>query len=160
MLNEGDIVPDFEFINRDGLSTNFHSVKGKKVVYFFPRAFTPGCTAQSCSIQASYPLLKEYGVSEVFGISLDSPQKQKKFAERYGLDYIFVSDQDRKISKAWGTYKNRILFKYTTRDTFLVDAENKIEAILHNGLRGKSSKLGLKKQGQEIINLIEDLPAN
>ena len=153
-LQIGDIAPDFEFIDRDGTKKNFHSVEGPKLVYFYPKAFTPTCTKESCSIQESYSDLKKKGIVEVFGISTDSRDKQEKFASKYGLEFLMVDDKNLEISKSYGILiKKFVLFNISRRFTFLVDAENKIKTINNIGLKGDKTKYGIEKYGQELLEL-------
>lgn len=154
-LKIGDEAPDFVFSTTNGDQSNLHSIRGKKIIFFFPKAFTPGCTRESISIQENYQDLKQLGVDEVFGISLDKQEKLNKFCSSYNFEYKMVSDDDRKISKSYGVYRNRILLKFADRDTFIVNRDNKIKGILRNGLTGRKSKLGLHNQGIEIKNYLE-----
>ena len=64
MLQIGDSAPDFEFIDKDGSKKNFHSLKGNKIIFFFPKAFTPGCTRESCSIRDNYEDIKQNGTKK------------------------------------------------------------------------------------------------
>ncbi|MHA2252562.1 MAG: peroxiredoxin [Candidatus Kariarchaeaceae archaeon] len=159
-MSIGHAAPNFNYIDKNGQSLSLHSLVGLKVIFFFPKAFTPGCTKESCSFQSHYVELKELGVTEIFGISLDSPEQQSNFAEKYGLEYQFVSDRKGDISKSYGVYRNRILFKYADRDTFIVDDHNKIVDVLHNGVTGKSSAYGLKKHGIEVIEVVKRIQSN
>ncbi|MCE7733611.1 MAG: redoxin domain-containing protein [Candidatus Heimdallarchaeota archaeon] len=154
-LKEGDLTPNFSYVDRSGKSMKFHDLKGKKVIFFFPKAFTAGCTRQSISMQENYQELKDMGVTEIFGISVDTEEILEKFCNKYNFEYIFVSDQSKEISKSFGVYKNLLVTSYANRDTFIVDDQNKIEQILHNGLSGKSSEMGLSKHGIEIKQYIK-----
>ncbi len=156
-LIEGADAPNFTYYDKDGKQHEFCDKYGIKVIFFFPKAFTPGCTKESCSIQSDYNELRDMGVTEVFGISLDSKNKLKKFAQKYNLEYNMVSDQKGIISRKYGVYKNRIFFKFADRDTFIINEKNKIVKILKNGLTGRRSKLGLNRHGEEIKNFIIDL---
>ena len=155
MVEVGDLAPNFSYIDRDGSEKQFHDLPGQKLVYFFPKAFTAGCTAQSCSLQDEYSTLKDYGIKEIFGISTDKKETLDKFAGKYGLDFILVSDHSGKISKSWGVLKKYLIIKVSDRDTFIVDEENKISQIIENGMRGNKSKLGLKHHGEEVLNYLK-----
>ena len=154
-LKIGDHAPDFEFIDKNGKPSTLHSIQGKKIVFFFPKAFTPGCTRESISIQENYQDLKQLGINEVLGISLDTKEKLSKFCNTYSFEYVMVSDKNGNISKSYGVYRNRILFKFSDRDTFIINSDNKIEEVLRNGLTGRKSRLGLHNQGIEIKNYLE-----
>jgi len=157
VLKIGDLAPNFEYIDNNETKQELHSLQGKKLVFFFPKAFTSGCTKQSCSLQDSYQDLKQEGIQEVFGISLDSKETLTKFANRYNLEYIFVSDKDKKISKEYGVFRNKLFFKFADRDSFIIDENNIIISILQNGLSGKKSELGLHNHGIEVINSLNIL---
>ena len=154
-LKEGDLTPNFSYVDRSGKSMKFHDLNGKKVIFFFPKAFTTGCTRQSISMQENYQELKDMGVTEIFGISTDTQEILEKFCNKYNFEYIFVSDHSKEISKSFGVFKNRLITSYADRDTFIVNDQNKIEQILHNGLTGKSSEIGLSKHGIEIKQYIK-----
>ena len=149
----GDIAPDFEFVDRNGNGKNFHSVPGKKIVFFFPKAFTPGCTMESCSIRDNYEDLKQNGISEIFGISTDSHEKQESFAEKYNLNFLLVEDQSRKISESYGVLLHAIILNMSRRYTFVVDDENKIIKVSNIGMAGNNTKYGLKNYGKELLEL-------
>jgi peroxiredoxin Q/BCP len=155
-LNVGDEAPDFTYINNEGTSINLHHIQGKKIVFFFPKAFTRGCTKEAISIQENYQDLKDLGVREVIGISLDSKDKLKKFCTTYNFEYIMQSDKDHEISKSYGVFRNRFIFKFSDRDTFIINRSNIIEKIMQNGLTGRKSKLGLHNQGIEIKNYLKN----
>ena len=152
-LEVGDIAPDFEFIDKDGQKKNFHSVNGNKIVFFFPKAFTPGCTKESCSIRDNYEDLRQSGISEIFGISTDSHDKQEKFAKEYNLNFVLVEDKSKKITKEYGALLKTFVFNVSERYTFVVDGENKIIKATNIGLGGGNTKYGLKNYGKELLEL-------
>ncbi|MHA2089551.1 MAG: peroxiredoxin [Candidatus Kariarchaeaceae archaeon] len=156
-LGEGDLAPNFNFINQDGEKNSLHDVPGWKVVFFFPKAFTRGCTRESCSIQSNYKELSNLGITEVFGISLDTAKTQQSFAQKYDLEYKFISDTEAKISKSFGVFRNWILLKFADRDTFVIDNNNKIARILYNGVTGRKSAYGLQEHGGELVEEIKKL---
>lgn len=155
MLKVGDIAPDFEFVDNDGTKSSLHKVKGQKIIYFFPKAFTAGCTRQSCSIRDNFDEIKNNGVEKVFGISQDDDVTLKKFAEKYNLNFNLVSDKTRKISKDYGVDRSMIIRSFSDRSTFFIDDENKISRIMENGVTGRRSNLGLKHNGEEIVNYLK-----
>ncbi len=152
-LRIGDTAPDFEFIDKDGSKKNLHSVKGKKIIFFFPKAFTPGCTQESCSIRDNYEDLKQTGISEVFGVSTDSKEKQDEFIKAYDLNFILVEDKSKKISKDYGVLLNALVVNMSKRWTFVIDDENKIVSATNIGMGGKNTKYGLKNYGKELLEL-------
>ena len=154
-LNVGDSAPDFEFISDGGAVTKLHELDGIKIVYFFPKAFTPGCTKESCSIRDTYDDLKENGISEVIGISTDSYETQKKFQKKYNLPFPIISDNKKIISKAYKVYKNYLLTGFSKRVTYLIDSNNKIVSVKDLGLKGGNSDYGLKNYGKELLENIK-----
>lgn len=157
LLKVDDIAPNFSFTDHSGNVKSLHELDGKKLVFFFPKAFTAGCTKQSCSLQENYVDLKTKGVSEVIGISLDNQETLAKFASRYNLQYQLISDRDGRISKDYGVYRRKLFWKFADRDTFIIGEDNKILEVLKNGLRGTKSRLGLKNHGREVMDSLDNL---
>lgn len=152
-LEIGDEAPDFEFVDRDGSTKNLHSVKGNKIVFFFPKAFTKGCTQESCSIRDNYEDLKQNGITEVFGVSTDSKEKQDRFIKEYDLNFILVEDKSKKISKEYGVLMNAIVLNVSKRYTFVINEDNIITNATNIGMAGRNTKYGLKNYGKELIEL-------
>ena len=155
-LKKGDLAPNFTYKDNNGNQQEFHKLSGKKIVFFFPRAFTSVCTKEVCSIQESYQDLKQSGVVEIFGISTDSEKKQAKFLAEYKVEFKFVSDKKAKISDSYGLTRKKFagLYKFSGRYTFLVNEENMIEEVLNNGISGQLSKYGMEKHGIELIDIL------
>src|SRR6266545_8116174 len=109
-LKEGARAPAFTLTDQRGKKVKLSDYKGKRVVvYFYPRADTPGCTTQSCSLRDATPDLKKLK-AVVLGISPDSPEKQKKFDEKYDLGFPLLADEDHKVARAWGTWGQKSLY--------------------------------------------------
>lgn len=105
--------------------------RGKKVVlYFYPKDDTPGCTKEACGFQENLNPIKSLGV-EVIGVSPDSINSHKKFKEKYGLNFILLSDPDKKVAEAYGAYGEKKMYGKVTkgiiRSTFIIDEEGNIE---------------------------------
>ena len=101
-LKPGDKAPDFALTDQSGKTVKLKDFRGKKVVvYFYPKADTPGCTTQSCSLRDAEPDLKKLK-AKVLGISPDTPEKQKKFDEKYGLGFPLLADEDHKVGASVG----------------------------------------------------------
>jgi peroxiredoxin Q/BCP len=101
-LDSGEKAPNFKLTDQDEKEVNLEDFKGKKLlVYFYPKADTPGCTKQSCNVRDAREELADLGV-EVVGISPDTPAKQKKFDDKHGLGFSLLSDQDNTIAKTYG----------------------------------------------------------
>lgn len=127
-MKEGDKVPDIELKDKEGKDFKFNDLVGEKafVVFFYPKDFTPGCTKEACSFRDSYEDFKDLG-AEVIGISADSSKSHAKFASRYNLPYIFLSDKDKTARKAFGVKPN-LLGLLPGRETFVF---NKKGMLLH-----------------------------
>ena len=103
-LEPGKRAPAFTLTDQRGKKVKLADLKGKKVVvYFYPKADTPGCTTQSCSLRDAMPDLKKLKAT-VVGISPDSPERQKKFDEKYQLGFTLLADEDHKVADAWGVW--------------------------------------------------------
>ncbi|CAN5173181.1 peroxiredoxin [soil metagenome] len=137
-LNVGDKVPAIKLKDKDDKSFDFRELAGKSafVVYFYPKNFTPGCTAEACSFRDQYQDFKDLG-AEVIAISPDSANSHQKFAEAYNLPFIFLSDNDRKARIAFGV-KSSLFGLLPGRETFVFDRQgilrmryNNLQAVHH-----------------------------
>ena len=117
-LKAGDKAPAFSLPGSDGMTYSLDDFKGKQTVilYFYPKADTPGCTAQACSLRDAYTDLQSKGV-KVFGVSLDTVDTQKQFHEKEHLPFELLSDRDKKITSAFGV--PLILNSLATRQAYL-----------------------------------------
>lgn len=130
MLEIGDSAPDFVLISDEGKEVNLLDFRGQKVVlYFYPKAGTPGCTRQACAIRDVYHDI-EAEDAVVIGISPDSPQALVKFREKHSLPFILLSDPDHKVAEAYGAWGEKTAFGKTTmgivRSHFGVNAEGRL----------------------------------
>ncbi len=135
-LEVGDEAPAFSLSDADGNTVKLSDFKGRKViVYFYPAASTPGCTKQACDFRDSLAELNEAGL-EVIGISPDKPVKLAKFREAEGLTFPLLSDPEREVLTAWGTFGEKTMYGKTVqgviRSTFVVDENGKIEVAQYN----------------------------
>jgi peroxiredoxin Q/BCP len=130
-LRSGDPAPDFALADQSGDVVRLSDLRGRKVlVYFYPKADTPGCTAQSCSIRDHRQDLGGLGVA-VLGISPDRPDDQAAFDAKYSLGFPLLSDPDHAVAEAWGTWGEKTAYGKTTmgiiRSSFLIDEQGRIE---------------------------------
>jgi peroxiredoxin Q/BCP len=128
MLKPGDKAPDFTLLDQNGEDVQLSSLQGRRVlVYFYPKADTPGCTKQACGLN---DILGDIGDTAVLGISPDKPTKQAKFAEKYGLGFPLLSDPDHAVAEAFDVWKEKSMYgrKYMgiERSAFLVDNDGRI----------------------------------
>ena len=134
MLNVGDKAPLFTLPDKNGNSVSLSDFRGKKVVlYFYPKDNTPGCTRQACAFAGLYGEFKKRGV-EVIGISRDSVASHLKFSEKYGLDFILLSDPALIAIKAYEVWQEKKLYGKlnfgVVRTTFIIDEDGKIAKIM------------------------------
>src|SRR5215211_466555 len=109
-LQAGDEAPGFALLDQHGSTVRLEDYRGRRVlVYFYPKADTPGCTTQSCNLRDAMPDLKKLGI-DVVGISPDPPEKQAKFDDKYGLGFPLLADEDHAIADAWGVWGDKSLY--------------------------------------------------
>ena len=129
-LRAGDKAPNFSLSSQDDKVVSLSDFAGEKLLlYFYPKADTPGCTKQACSIRDATKELKKLGASAI-GISPDKPTKQKKFDDKYSLGFPLLSDTDNKVAKAYGAWGKKSMYGKTyegiIRSSFVIDGEGKI----------------------------------
>lgn len=134
MLEIGMKAPDFTLPDKDGKLVSLSELKGHKIVlYFYPKDNTPGCTRQACAFAGLYKEFEKRGV-KVVGVSKDSIASHVKFAEKYGLPFILLSDTEIEAIKAYGVWQEKKLYGKTSmgvvRTTFVIDEDGIIEKIM------------------------------
>jgi len=135
-LAVSDKAPSFSLPDADGKTVTLSDFKGRKViVYFYPAASTPGCTKQACSFRDSLATLNDAGI-DVVGISPDKPEKLARFRDAEALTFPLLSDPDKTVLTAWGTFGEKKMYGKTVqgviRSTFLVDEKGKIALANYN----------------------------
>ncbi|MBQ2827286.1 MAG: thioredoxin-dependent thiol peroxidase [Clostridia bacterium] len=134
MLKEGMKAPDFTLTDKDGREVSLSDFLGKKIVlYFYPKDNTPGCTRQACAFAGAYSAFRNKDI-EVIGISRDSITSHVKFAEKYSLPFILLSDPEVKVAEAYGVWQEKKLYGKVSmgivRTTFIIDENGNIEKIM------------------------------
>lgn len=132
-LKVGDGAPDFTAPGTDGKPVSLSDLKGKPVVlYFYPRDDTPGCTKEACGFRDGFAAFKKAGAI-VLGVSVDSPKSHAKFAEKFGLPFTLVADEDKTIVQAYGVWGEKKFmgrtYMGTHRVTFLIGPDGRIAKI-------------------------------
>lgn len=127
-LAPGDKAPAFTLLDQNGKKVKLSDFKGRKVlVYFYPKADTPGCTAQSCGLR---DVAGEIGDTAIVGISPDEPARQKKFDEKYSLGFPLLADTDHAVAEKYGVWGEKSMYgrKYLgiIRSAFLIDETGRI----------------------------------
>ena len=134
MLEIGMKAPEFTLPDKDGNSVSLSDYLGKKVVlYFYPKDNTPGCTRQACAFAAAYEGFKSRDIA-VIGISKDSVASHLKFAQKYELPFILLSDPELKAIQAYGVWQEKKLYGKVSmgvvRSTFIINEQGMIEKIM------------------------------
>jgi peroxiredoxin Q/BCP len=135
-MQVNDKAPDFTTVDENGKEVSLKDFRGKAVVlFFYPKADTPGCTKEACGFRDAYKQIQKTG-AVVLGISADSSDKQKKFQDKYDLPYTLLADTDKKICNAFGVIKDKNMygkiFKGIARTTFVIAPDGKIQHIFNN----------------------------
>ncbi len=133
-LKVGDKAPDFTGKDQDGNPVSSSQFKGKKwIVFFYPKADTPGCTAEACNLRDNYEILKKEGY-ELLGVSADSEKRQKKFIEKYQFPFPLLADEDKKVIQAFGVWGPKKFmgreFEGIHRITFIIDENGTISKVI------------------------------
>jgi peroxiredoxin Q/BCP len=129
MIEEGQPFPNFSLKDQDENTVTLESLKGSPtVVYFYPKADTKGCTVEACEFRDQLP---PQGDVKVVGVSPDSPKKQKKFAEKFDLNFPLLADEETELAQACGVWVEKSMYGKTymgvERSTFLLDADGNVQ---------------------------------
>jgi len=127
-------VPEFTATDQDGNSVSLSDYKGKKlVVFFYPKANTPGCTAEACNLRDHYKELQEAGYS-LLGVSADSQKKQANFRDKYEFPFPLLADEDRSVIEAFGVWGPKKFmgreYDGIHRKTFIIDGSGTVERVI------------------------------
>jgi peroxiredoxin Q/BCP len=133
MPRAGQKAPDFKVLNDQGEMVSLSDYRGKDVVlYFYPKADTPGCTKEACAFRDDYSAYEKAGVT-ILGVSPDSVKAQAKFKEKYGLPFSLLADEDHAISNQYGVWGLKKFmgreYEGVFRTTFLIDKEGMIREV-------------------------------
>jgi peroxiredoxin Q/BCP len=133
MPDVGDKAPEFELQNQDGETVKLADFAGRTVVlYFYPKADTPGCTTQACGIRDRSSEYDAAG-AVVLGVSPDEPKALKKFADKYGLTFTLLSDEGHRVADVYGVWAEKSMYGRTywgnERTTFVIDSDGKIARV-------------------------------
>ena len=136
IIEEKTKAPDFTLIDNNKNEVSLSDFRGKKVVlYFYPKDNTPGCTRQACAFAGVYSEFEKRGIV-VIGISKDSVASHQKFAEKYSLPFILLSDPERKAIEAFGVWQEKKMCGKVSmgvvRTTFIIDEDGNVERVMKN----------------------------
>lgn len=150
-METGNKIPEFLGYDKNGKKVNSADFTGKPlIIYFYPKDNTPGCTAEACSIRDGYAALTQLGYT-VIGISKDSTASHVKFAEKYSLPFLLLSDADTEVNQAFGVWQKKKMagreYMGTVRTTFVTDTEHRITHII--------KKVDTKNAAQQLMELLQ-----
>lgn len=133
MLKEGQKAPNFKLKDQSGKIISLDSLKGKNIVlYFYPKDNTSGCTAEACNFRDEFPKFNKLD-AVILGVSPDSVESHKKFAEKYNLPFSLLSDEKKEVLEKYGVWQEKSMYgkKYmgVVRTTFVIDKDGKIKKI-------------------------------
>lgn len=153
MLKIGDQVTDFSSTDQNGKTLKLSDFQGKKlIIFFYPKASTPGCTTQACNLRDGYQLLKEKGY-EIIGISADSVHKQTNFTAKNNLPFVLLADENKEIIKQFGVWGEKKfmgkIFDGIHRATFILDENHVVTHVIN--------KVKTKEHTQQILEIIDNL---
>lgn len=136
VLAVGKKAPAFTLTDQHGRKVRLSDYAARKVVvYFYPKADTSGCTQQACNLRDAMPQLKRLKVAAVLGISPDSPDKQRKFDEKYGLGFPLLSDESHAVAEKYGVWAEKSMYgkKYMgiVRSAFVVDENGRLAGVFY-----------------------------
>lgn len=155
MLNAGDEAPNFELPDQNGNPVKLSDLRGQTVVlYFYPRADTPGCTTQACGVRDRGGEYEAAG-ARVIGVSPDSVDAVKKFAVKYDLGFTLLADADHAVADAYGTWVEKSMYgkKYwgVQRATFVIDGDGKVARVF--------PKVSPKTHDDVVLKALSELAA-
>lgn len=149
-LKQGDTVPNFTVNDQDGNSVSLNDYKGKKlIVFFYPKANTPGCTAEACNLSDNYKILQEKGFN-ILGVSADTEKKQSNFKTKFSFPYPLLADTEKEVINAFGVWglKKFMGKEYDGihRKTFLIDENGVVTHVI--------DKVKTKDHAAQILELL------
>jgi len=152
-LNVGDKAPSFKLKNQDVEVVSLADLKGKPIVlYFYPKDDTSGCTKEACNFRDEFPKFGKMK-AEIIGVSADSVESHKKFAEKYKLPFNLLSDEKKEVVEKYGVWQEKSMYgkKYMgiVRTTFIIDGQGKIRKIFE--------KVKVDEHNQEVMEALKEL---
>jgi peroxiredoxin Q/BCP len=151
MLNIGDMAPDFELLSDEGAPVKLSDYRGQRVIlFFYPKAATPGCTTQACGFRDNYPVIEANGAT-VLGISPDAPEKLAQWRAKEGFPYSLLSDPEHEVAEAYAVWGEKKMYGRAymgiIRSHFVIDAEGKVTDVQY--------KISPKKSIEKAVKFIQ-----
>lgn len=152
-IKVGDKAPSFKLKNQDGKTISLSDLKGKPIVlYFYPKDDTSGCTKEACNFRDEFPKFGKMK-AEIIGVSADSVESHKKFAQKYKLPFNLLSDEKKEVIEKYGVWQEKSMYgkKYMgiVRTTFIIDASGKIGKIF--------PKVKVDNHNKEVMEALKEL---
>lgn len=152
-MDVNDKAPEFTLPDQNGEEVSLKGLRGKTVVlYFYPRADTPGCTVEACEFRDSYKKIQKTGVV-LLGISPDTSKAQKKFEEKFDLPFTLLADADKKVANAYGVMKEKNMYGKkvmgVARTTYVIGPDGKIKHIFN--------KVKPEGHADEVLALLKEM---
>ena len=153
MLATGDAAPDFTLPDQNGEPTTLSALRGRSVVlYFYPKASTPGCTTQACGVRDHLPAYEEAN-AVVLGVSPDPVKKVKKFHDDEGLNFTLLADEDHAVAEQYGVWAEKSMYGRTfwgaQRATFVIDAQGVVRHVI--------PKVSPKTHDDQVLAALKEL---
>jgi peroxiredoxin Q/BCP len=154
MIEDGNTAPDFELPDQDGKLVKLSSLRGRAVVlYFYPKASTPGCTTQACGVRDHKADYERAG-AVVLGVSPDPVAKVKKFHDKEGLNFALLADEGHVVADSYGVWVEKSMYGKTyfgnERTTFVIGPDGKVYRVLRKVKPAEHDKLVLEALGEAI----------
>jgi thioredoxin-dependent peroxiredoxin len=154
VVAQGDTAPDFTLPDQDGDEVTLSDLRGQPVVlYFYPKADTPGCTTQACGIRDHSADYDKSG-ARVVGVSPDTVAAQRKFADKFNLDFTLLADENHEVADLYGTWGEKKLYGKTymgvQRATFIIDPEGKVAHVIPKASPKTHDDVVLEALGQLV----------
>ena len=152
MVKEENKAPDFSGKNQDGKPIKLSSFRSKKkvVLYFYPKDMTPGCTTEACDFRDQF---KEFKNTVILGVSVDSPERHRKFIDKYNLPFELIADENKKICTKYGVWQEKKLYGKTfmgiVRSTFIIDKAGTVKKII--------PKVKVKGHTEEVVEILKKI---
>ena len=152
MVKEGNKAPDFSGKNQDNKPLKLSSFKGKKnvVLYFYPKDMTPGCTSEACDFRDQF---KKFKTAVILGVSIDPPERHKKFINKYDLPFELIADENKAIVNKYGVWQKKKLYGKTfmgiVRSTFIIDKKGVVRKIF--------PKVKVKGHVDEVLESLKEI---
>ena len=152
MIDPGTLAPDFELPDQDGQPVRLSNLRGRPVVlYFYPKADTPGCTVQACGVRDHLPVYEQVGAT-VIGVSPDPVKRVKRFHEKQSLGFSLLADEDHAVCDAYGVWAEKSMYRRTywgaQRTTFVIDSDGVVRHVI--------PKVSPKTHDDEVLKVLRE----